>query len=135
MFSPPAFMLVHLWRLLYKLVEYEEKNNAKSYNQARYTVHKQLEKYVSDDMRTSHLDLDYVVAEAIRQLRIHSTLGDIRSTARVNILQNKYYLNDDYEDPCFHLDWTLTQMLIPSALMSIKRIEEQMVKLTSSKQS
>jgi hypothetical protein len=35
-------------------------------------------------------------------------------------------INDDYEDPGFQLDWTMVQMLIPSALMSTKWVEREM---------
>jgi len=126
-FPAPAFVMANLWRLLYRLVEYEISKGSKTYEQARIKVRAELlEKYVSQDIPSSHLDLDYVASEAKKQLHALSTMGNVRSLSRTNILQNNYFLNDDYEDPGFHLDWTLIQMLIPSALMYIKWIEEDM---------
>ncbi|MBT9096618.1 ATP-binding protein [Methylovulum psychrotolerans] len=135
MFPNPAFVMVNLWRLLYRIVEHEIKtseiNEIKKigYEDARVHVRSKLSRYVSSDIPSSHLDLDYVAADAKRQLRALSTMGDNRSMTCLNILQNAYYLNDDYEDPGFHLDWTMVQILIPSALMSMAWIEEDMKKI------
>jgi hypothetical protein len=93
-----------LRRFSYKLVDHEKSNNNTKYIDARDKVHNKLKRYVSEELPSSHLNLDYIAAEAIRRLTAHSTMGDMRSTSRVNIIQNKYFLNDDYEDPGFHLN-------------------------------
>lgn len=124
---PTAFIMLNLWRLLYKLVEYEKAKLEKTnYQQARILVRNKLTDYVSDETPTSHLSLDYLANETIRQMRALINLANPSSISRLNILQNKYFLDDDYEDPGFHLDWTVGQMMIPSALEAIKQIEADM---------
>ncbi len=126
-FPPPSVVLLQLWRQVYRLVEYELMlDNNISYPEARMVVRNKLVKLVSSDLPARFLDIDYISEEAIRQLTSHWTIGDVRSTSRVNIIQNLYFLNDDFEDPGFHLDWTMTQMLIPSTSLSIKWIEIEM---------
>lgn len=56
-------------------------------------------------------------------------MGELSSTSRKNILQNKYFLDDDHEDPGFHLDWTIIQMLIPSAIMHIELVKNKTEKI------
>ncbi len=137
---PSAFVILHLWTTLEKLVRYEimrinddktnDNNTFIKYERSRTLVRSKLMNLVSVDLPTSHLDLNYAAAKTIRHLRALSTIADANSTSHFNVLHNKYYLNDDYEDPGFHLDWTLVQMFIPSALMSIKWVEESMDKIT-----
>ncbi len=142
-FPTPSFVLLHLWILLLNLVQYEinfrsssgdnvPKKDKEFYHQCRLKVRAKLMKYVSRDMPTRHLDLDFVAQEAIRLLQSHVNMDNLSSTVSINILHNKYYLNDDHEDPGFHLDWTITQMLIPSAMMSIKWIEDEMAEIKKS---
>ena len=114
----------------YEITIAKDKDNTKPerqvYEESRILVRSKLINYVSPDLPTSHLDLDYAAAEAIRQLRALSTMDSASSTSRFNILHNKFYLNDDFEDPGFQLDWTLVQMLIPSSLMLMKWVKEEM---------
>lgn len=103
------------------------------YTKCRVEVRDSLIKNVSIEMPSSYLDVEYLASEAIRQLREICLMDDLSSISRFNILHNKYFLNNDYEDPGFNLDWTMLQMLIPSASMSISKIEEYMNKLKDDK--
>lgn len=140
MILPPLFIVYYnIWEVLYEMVahEYEkqilENEKPSSFNEAVYTVRFNLgnrlkKNDVKDVKDVSSRVLDLLAAEqmAIEQYRIIERMGDLSSSDRTSILRNKHYLDDDYEDNMFILDWSYCRFFAPSAMVHGKIIENKM---------
>ena len=118
LFPDPSMILYDLWQLLYALVVFEKTTGpSKSYDKAVETVKSKLS---SSNLRRENTpanlyDFNNVTRRTIAALQDTEQLGDVSNSARTEAIQTRHYLADDFEDPRFHLDWTLVQMYGPAA--------------------
>lgn len=128
MILPPLFIVYYnIWEVLYEMVAcgYEksilENEKPSSFNEAVYTVRfnlgSRLKKNDVKDVSSRVLDLLAVEQMAIEQYKIVERIGDLSSSDRTSILRNKHYLDDDYEDNMFILDWSYCRFFAPSAMV------------------
>ncbi len=137
MIFPPLFIIYYnMWEVLFHLVDQEYKKplrelkESASFDQAIYNVRLKSGNHLKDDgikdVSSRVLDLRAVAQMAIEQYRIVERMGDLSSSDRTSILRSKYYLDDDYEDNMFILDWSYCRFFAPSAMVHRKIIEYQM---------
>jgi len=88
-----------------------------SYAKAVRTVRDQLSKGSDPATPGQYFDYRFVTERVLTYLRDVEQLGDLSSRARAAVLKGKFFLSDDYEDPRFHLDWSMIQMLAPTAAL------------------
>ncbi|MGB0712665.1 MAG: hypothetical protein ACPGUC_03795, partial [Gammaproteobacteria bacterium] len=65
----------------------------------------------------NYFDYGYISEHLIGYLRDVEQLSDLSSRPRAEVLKGKYFLSDDYEDPRFHLDWSMIHILAPTAAL------------------
>ena len=131
MLLPPIFLIYYnLWENIYYLVSTFGKE--KPYSEKVSWIHSELDHELEDhykDVSSRILDLEYLEQTAIEQLKIVQSMGDPNSRDRTSVLKNKYYLDDDYEDSIFTLDWSYCRIFSPGALIHQLTIERDMEKL------
>ena len=125
-FPSPSMVLCNLWQLLHALVKFEL--NLKSDHSYDTVV-----EYVKGELSESKLrnnstpaiyfDLNNVQRQTLDLLHDVEQLQDITNRARSDAIRTRYYLADDYEDPRFHLDWTLSQMYGIAAAFQRRYVE------------
>ena len=81
------------------------------------------------DVSSRVLDLLSVEQMALDQFKIIERMGDLSSSDRKSILKNKYYLDDDYEDNMFILDWSYCRFFAPGAMVYPIIIKRRMISL------
>ena len=125
MFPSPSMVLFDLWYLLYTLVNHEKNVSKSNYEKAAIEVTKALSssKLRRHGSPANFYDLENVKLRTITALLDTEQLSDISNRARSDVIKTRYYLADDYEDPRFHLDWTLLQMYGPLARILRNYIE------------
>ncbi len=134
MFPDSAMILYDIWCLLYCLLEWEieeQDTQKKSIHKAIRSIKDELK---SNDRRendtpANFYDFNNVTYRTIDALRDTENMGDITNRARSDAIRTRHYLADDYEDPRFHLDWTLVQMYSPTAGMLRRDIERIIEKI------
>lgn len=140
MILPPLFVMYYnMWEILVYLVEIyldqlqkEENSDKKSdlLEKAKYSVRHELscelEEHKVRDVSSRMLDLSSIHRMAQEQFRIVERMGDITSNDRLNVLKNKYYLDDDFEDNMFILDWGYCRFFAPGALIYRKIMDKRM---------
>ncbi len=134
MVLPPLFLIYYnMWETMYRQVsEYGRLSDYKdTYEQAIAHVHDEMDKEMKKvkDVSSRILDLSYLTQSAMDQFKITEKMGDPNSRNRTSILRNKYYLDDDYEDNMFHLDWCYCRAFAPGALVHRLTIEFEMERL------
>lgn len=150
MILPPLFVVYYnMWEVLFHLVDIylfnlikERKKSVESgesvgakslLEEAVYSVRYELSCLLSAedirDVSSRVLDLSSVKQMALEQFRIVERMGDLSSSDRINILKSKYYLDDDYEDNMFILDWSYCRFYAPGAMVYSKMIEYKMKSL------
>jgi len=146
----PFHIYFDIWELLFFLVEakVEEQKSSCSEDPAPIKDHfsfasmavadqlsdlflgKQREEIVGDrisgSVNPAHLSLSSVAAKAKNYAQALEQLPDVSSRFRADVIRNKHYLSDDYEDPRFHLDWSLAQLFSPVAMIVRMHIEGRM---------
>ena len=85
-------------------------------------------KYIKD-VSSRVLDLLSVEQMALDQFKIIERMGDLSSSDRKSILKNKYYLDDDYEDNMFILDWSYCRFFAPGAMVYPIIIKRRIISL------
>lgn len=140
MILPPLFIIYYnIWEVLIFMVEQEFGRNDKNYDEfisfeqavyaVRFKLGNQLKKKNIKDVSSRVLDLLIVKDMAVEQYKIIEKIGDLSSRDRTSILRNRYYLDDDYEDNMFILDWSYCRFFAPSAVVHGKVIEYRMKSL------
>lgn len=89
----------------------------KRYSDAVCEVRHKLSKQSDHATPGQYFDYRFVTERTLTYLRDVEQLGDLSSRARAAVLRGKYFLSDDYEDPRFHLDWSIIQMMAPSSAL------------------
>jgi len=129
---PPLYIIYYnMWEVLFYLVSnYKKANSHLDYSGAVSIVREELDKNVSQlalkDISTRILDLGDISHMTLSQLKIVEQMGDLNSRDRTSIIRKKYYLDDDYEDNIFNLDWCYSRFLAPAALVHRLIIESEM---------
>ncbi len=143
----PKFLIYYnLWELLYDLIQFElefpvrdyskqkrieirnlniedvEKRSAEIRN-AEKEVQKQIQPKLWRKIPAHFIDYEYIKSRAIHLFREVENNGDPTNKARRNIIKTKYYIDDDFEDPQFLMEWTMNQMFSPSAYIHRRIIE------------
>ena len=127
MFPLRFIVTYNLWEILHELryiefiemfVESNGGNNTEEhitdlYDLASENVIQNLSTDTDKDVPRSSTNINYVSDMLIEQLREVEQSGDLNSTARGNVIKTKYYLNDDFDDYLFRLDWMFFQMFSP----------------------
>ncbi|MFD2112152.1 hypothetical protein, partial [Thiorhodococcus fuscus] len=140
MFPSPALVIHSLWALLHELVKVEivwlEKNEGGKTSPPRYAkavrnVRKCLAEESDKGTPGYYFDYNLVTDRLQAYLRDVEQLSDLSSHARAEVLKGKFFLADDYEDPRFHLDWTMIQILAPSAAITRAYVEKENQELAS----
>lgn len=140
---PPLFIIYfNMWEIIFRLVSlyiknYEHEENYEhdykscSFEDAVFNVRKILDESIkkAKDISSRVLDLPHVEQLAVEQLKIIERMKDQNSRERTSIMRNKYYLEDDYEDNMFNLDWFYCRFLAPGALIYRMIIKNEMDKL------
>ena len=140
MILPPLFIIYYnIWEVLIFMVEQEFGRKDRNYNElisfeqavyaVRFKLGNQLKKKNIKDVSSRVLDLLIVKDMAVEQYKIIEKIGDLSSRDRTSILRNRYYLDDDYEDNMFILDWSYCRFFAPSAVVHGKVIEYRMKSL------
>ena len=145
MILPPLFVVYYnMWEALVYLVEISLKELKKENNsnknplsflsQAILEVRKELDLELRSDktvrdVSSRMLDLSSVQKMAQQQFSIVERIGDLTSSDRLNVIKHKYYLDDDFEDNMFILDWTYCRFFAPGATLYSKMIEYKMKSL------
>ncbi|MCF6337679.1 MAG: tetratricopeptide repeat protein [Gammaproteobacteria bacterium] len=116
-FPDPSMIFYDLWQLLYALVKFEIKIREKTFEFAVNHVKKELSssKLRNNNISTNYYDFHSMKRQATKHLRDIEHLNDITNRVRSDAIRTRDFLADDYEDPRFHLDWTLIQMYGPAA--------------------
>lgn len=139
MMLPPIFMISYnLWEVVYEVAnryakQAREAGDIISYLNVVAKTSNELDERLRKikDVSSRVLDLDFLEQQAIGKLRAVERMGDANSTARTDILRNKYYLDDDYEDNMFNLDWCYSRTFAPAALIHRLTIDFEMQRLRS----
>jgi len=131
MILPPLFMIYYnMWEVLFHLVGQVQVSKKQSFEQAVYGVRFSLTERLKEanikDISSRMLDLESVKSMAQEQFRIAERMGDLSSISRTSALKNKYYLDDDYEDNMFILDWSYCRFFTPGAMLHRKIMEYRM---------
>jgi len=79
----------------------------------------------------SHFDVEYITVKIEVQLKEAVSLVDQTSRIRTNILQQKYFAHDDHSDPEFRMDWTLSNMIAPSAKCMLENVNRSYTRIKS----
>jgi len=116
-FPHPSMIFYNLWQLLYALIKFEIDIRKKDYESAVNYVKKELSssKLRNNNISTNYYDFNSMKRQATEHLRDIEHLDDITNRVRSEAIRTRNFLADDYEDPRFHLDWTLIQMYGPAA--------------------
>ncbi len=114
----------------------KKNTEAKSIRDASLQIQKKLidmDKYFSPHERipSSHFDYEHIYLCLISSLAEARTLNDPTGRARSSILQQKYYVHDDFSDSEFRMDWTLSHMLLSSAEDIKERVSKAHASLSS----
>ncbi|MBS0299546.1 MAG: ATP-binding protein [Proteobacteria bacterium] len=148
MILPPLFVVYYnMWEVLFYLVEIylkqlvrdvecvTEENALSLLERAIYSVRHELHNILNEkkvkDVSSRMLDLTSVQQMTQEQFRIIEQMRDLTSSDRINILKNKYYLDDDFEDNMFILDWSYCRFYAPGAIIYPVMIEYKMKYLES----
>lgn len=129
MFPDQSMILYDLWHLLHCLLEWDLEGwgypKKKDLKEALRSISKELsDKHRREnDTPANFYDFINVTCRTIDALRDIENMGDITNRVRSNAIRTRHYLADDYEDPRFHLDWTLVQMYGPTAGLLRRDIE------------
>ncbi|GKS69779.1 hypothetical protein W03_17830 [Nitrosomonas sp. PY1] len=135
---PPLFIIYYnMWEILFKLASIQiQKIPGKSFEEAVYCIRAVLDKTLLEinstqkekvtDISSRVFDLSHVETIALEQLRIVERMKDLNSKDRTNILRNKYFLDDDFEDNVFNLDWFYCRFFAPGALVYRMIIKNKM---------
>lgn len=78
----------------------------------------------TDFVPYSMIDYAHIRGEAIRALAEFNDINEVSSPSYQQLIQNKYYLSDDFEDPLFKIEWTFIQILSVGANSHIEVIKE-----------
>ncbi len=116
-FPDPSMIFYDLWQLLYALARFEINIRGKTFESAVNYVKKELSssKLRNNNISTNYYDFHSMKRQATKHLRDIEHLNDITNRVRSDAIRTRDFLADDYEDPRFHLDWTLIQMYGPAA--------------------
>ncbi len=133
MVLPPLFIIYYnMWEVLFHLVSVYKTKDETSFSLVKVVakVRDEMDKVFQDaeikDVTARTLDLNNVTQIATEQFKIVERMGDLNSRDRTSIIRNKYYLDDDYEDNMFNLDWCYCRFLAPGALVHRLIIESEM---------
>lgn len=132
---PPLFIIYYnMWEVLFDVVSaYKRLMGCDDYQKIvtliREKLDRRFDKLKIKDISTRILDLRDVSQMAIAQLKIIEHMGDLNSQDRTSIMRKKYFLDDDYEDNIFNLDWCYCRFLAPAALVHRLIIESEMCSL------
>ncbi len=129
---PPLYIIYYnMWEVIFYLVSsYKIANPSHDYSETVSIVREELDKRVaqlrSKDISSRILDLRDISQMTLSQLKIVEQMGDLNSRDRTSIIRKKYYLDDDYEDNIFNLDWCYSRFLAPAAIVHRLIIESEM---------
>jgi len=133
MVLPPLFIIYYnMWEVLFYLVFVYKKKNEVNFSlvKAVAKVRDEMDKVFLvegiKDVTARTLDLNNVTQIATEQFKIVERMGDLNSRDRTSIIRNKYYLDDDYEDNMFNLDWCYCRFFAPGAMVHRLIIESEM---------
>lgn len=133
-FPDPAIIYYDLWWLLFVLVKRKMADDewfGRSSSRSRYDwAVKEVKDELSEKRSRHHstpvnfYDFKNVTRRTTDLLGDVGNLWDISNRIRSDAIRTRYYLADDYEDPRFHLDWTLLQMYSPVAGILKNHVEK-----------
>ncbi len=128
---PPLFLIYYnMWEVIYLVtIEFGRRKEYKcTYEEAIFGVRDELDNKLKYhlDVSSRILDLQHLTEDALNQFFIIEKMGDPNSRVRANILRNKYYIDDDYEDNLFNLDCCYTRAFVPGALIHRLTLELEM---------
>ncbi len=136
---PPLFMIYYnMWEVVFYLVELfcGEKDTFGKYFKYDCAISKvvveldeMLRKSKVKDVSSRILDLSNLFIYALDHFSIALKMGDANSREATRTLQGKYYLDDDFEDDIFTLDWCYTQVFAPGACIHQQIINTEMARL------
>jgi len=141
MILPPLFIIYYnMWEVLFRLVSNERKNDpTREFEEIVALVRDRMDEVLMHsnvkDVSSRVLDLLNVEQMALGQLNTVERMGDQNSSARTAILRNKYYLDDDYEDNMFNLDWCYCRFFSSGAIVYRMIIKNKMRLLKKSRAS
>jgi hypothetical protein len=116
---PPKFLInYHQWELIHALEELfiSQRMNTSVRDEMTNILRSSSYEDITD-ISTRVFDYDLLRTQALDALKTVENMGDINSKARREVFANKYYLDDDYEDLVFTLDWTYSHSMGATALI------------------
>lgn len=132
---PPIFMIYYnMWEAVYFLVEsYCDKCPDCTYEHAVSEVVSELDKVLEQsnvkDVSSRIFDLSNLSVYALDHFSVALKMDDANSREATSTLRSKYYLDDDFEDDIFTLDWSYTQIFAPGAYIHSQVIKTEMARL------
>jgi len=136
---PPLFMIYYnMWEVVFYLVESFHKKMIElgkgfTYENAISKVVVELDKVLAEsmvkDVSSRILDLSNLSIYTLDHFSIALKMGDPNSREATGTLQSKYYLDDDFEDDIFTLDWCYTQVFAPGAYIHSQIVKVEMARL------
>jgi len=133
---PPLFLIYYnMWEVVFYLVEKfcDDTSSAESYQDAISKVIAELDKVLKKsgvkDVSSRILDLSNLSVYALDHFSIALKMNDANSKEATRTLRNKYYLDDDFEDDIFTLDWCYTQIFAPGIYIHSQVIKVEMARL------
>ena len=134
--SLPLLALIYyeLWELVLVVTKiYIEKNqDITSLEQAVAAIREAAigELWNYNDVSSRVLNLFHMRRQAVDQIDSVIEMMDSNSRDRINVLKEKYYLDGDFEDGAFTLDWISCQSFIPGAYIRKLVMEYEMNSLS-----
>ncbi len=133
MVLPPLFIIYYnMWEVLFHLVSVYKTEDEANFSLVKVVakVRDEMDEVFRNegvkDVTARTLDLNNVTQIVSEQFKIVERMGDLNSRDRTSIIRNKYYLDDDYEDNMFNLDWCYCRFLAPGAMVHRLIIESEM---------
>ncbi|GEM_PF-3358426 len=124
MIVPKYLIYFNLWELLHDFIQFLMKSKGLSFEKAEKMFRGVISSMLWRKVPGEFVDYEYVKKRAIRFFKETEINGDPTNKARRDVLKTKYYIDDDFEDPHFLMEWTMHQMYSPAAYIHRRTIEE-----------
>lgn len=129
-FPAPVMIILDLWRTLYKVVDMKIESGILKTDFGELICDIQDEFISNSSLRSDApawaYNYENVFQRLLEALSNTAHIGDISNSTRTGVIKTKYFLSDDYEDPRFHLNWSLVQMysaLAPTLIDHVIQID------------
>ncbi len=129
MFVSKYSIYYNLWEFLHDLIaffigpDFIGPKIEKPWKSSEILIQKKTRVLLRNEVPINFTDYEYIRNRAIGYLKEIELNGDPNNKARKSMLKTKYYIDDDFEDPQFLMEWTMNQMFSPAALIHRRTIE------------